>query len=321
MDITTGPLHEKDLPDAERIFRLAFGTWEGIPDPETYGAGRDFIRTRWNASPIVSLGAFAGGRVVGSIFAAGWGSVGVVGPLTVHPDLWDRGVASRLLEHTMEILDRRGLGHVGLSTYANSEKHIGLYQKFGFWPRFLTAIMSIPTGDIGLLREEVSSFRRQVKNFSDASEKERGQLIARSREVTCSIYDGLDLEFEIRSIHSQSLGDTLTIGEESTITGFAVCHCGTGSEAGDGTCYVKFGAVRPGPDAGKQFEDLLAVAMIYARNQGMAQLVAGVNAGRQKAYQAMIKYGFRVSIGGVAMHRPNEPAYNRPGIFVLDDWR
>ncbi|WGV25732.1 hypothetical protein [Halotia branconii] len=23
----------------------------------------------------------------------------------------------------------------------------------------------------------------------------------------------------------------------------------------------------------------------------------------------------------VAMHRPNEPAYNRPDVFALDDWR
>ncbi|WP_269321030.1 hypothetical protein [Fischerella sp. PCC 9605] len=31
--------------------------------------------------------------------------------------------------------------------------------------------------------------------------------------------------------------------------------------------------------------------------------------------------GFRAEIIGVAMHRPNEAGYNRPDVFVLDDWR
>jgi hypothetical protein len=23
----------------------------------------------------------------------------------------------------------------------------------------------------------------------------------------------------------------------------------------------------------------------------------------------------------VTMHRPNEPGYNRPGVYIIDDWR
>ena len=30
---------------------------------------------------------------------------------------------------------------------------------------------------------------------------------------------------------------------------------------------------------------------------------------------------FRAMIPGVTMHRPNEPGYSVPGLFVLDDWR
>jgi hypothetical protein len=40
---------------------------------------------------------------VASNFATRWGSVGFFGPLTVRPDLWDRGVAKRLIEATMEL--------------------------------------------------------------------------------------------------------------------------------------------------------------------------------------------------------------------------
>ncbi len=35
-----------------------------------------------------------------------------------------------------------GTQHAGLFTFAHSQKHVGLYQRFGFWPRFLTALMS-----------------------------------------------------------------------------------------------------------------------------------------------------------------------------------
>ena len=82
------------------------------------------------------------GEFVGSNFATNWGSVGFFGPLTVRPDFWDRGVAKRLLEPIMDCFDRWGTKHAGLFTFSQSQKHVGLYQRFGFWPRFLTAIMS-----------------------------------------------------------------------------------------------------------------------------------------------------------------------------------
>jgi len=38
-----GKLDEKDLPEAARIVRLAFGTFIGAPDPETFWADRDYV--------------------------------------------------------------------------------------------------------------------------------------------------------------------------------------------------------------------------------------------------------------------------------------
>lgn len=37
-----------------------------------------------------------------------------------------------------------GTRHAGLFTFAHSQKHVGFYQKFGFWARFLTLILSKP---------------------------------------------------------------------------------------------------------------------------------------------------------------------------------
>lgn len=43
--------------------------------------------------------------------------------------------------------------------------------------------------------------------------------------------------------------------------------------------------------------------------------------GRAEAYRLMQARGFRAEIIGVAMHRPGQTGYNRPGFFALDDWR
>jgi len=44
-------------------------------------------------------------------------------------------------------------------------------------------------------------------------------------------------------------------------------------------------------------------------------------AANKAAYRAMQQRGFRTQLQGVTMHRPNEPGYSRPNVFVLDDWR
>jgi hypothetical protein len=70
-----------------------------------------------------------------------------------------------------------------------------------------------------------------------------------SRTLTDAVFDGLDVTREICAVADQALGDTVLLWEDSTLVGVAICHCGPGSEAGGGTCYVKFGAVRPGRGA------------------------------------------------------------------------
>jgi hypothetical protein len=50
-------------------------------------------------------------------------------------------------------------------------------------------------------------------------------------------------------------------------------------------------------------------------------VVAGINTARAEAYRQMIGRGFKTEMQGVTMHRPNQPGYSRPGVFVIDDWR
>jgi hypothetical protein len=128
------------------------------------------------------------------------------------------------------------------------------------------------------------------------------------------------LRAEIRTVAARNLGDTVLLWDgDSRLAGFAICHLGSASEAGDGVCFVKFGAVRPGP--ADRFAALLDACAGLAIAAGMTTVVAGINTAREEAYRAMLARGFRTQIQGVTMHRPNEPGYSRPGLFVLDDWR
>lgn len=308
------PLRESEVGVADRIFRVAFGTFVGLPDPMAFGRQADIIGSRWRADPDSVLAAEQAGEIVGSNCLINWGSVGLFGPLTVRPDLWDRGVAKRLLEPTMERFESWRSQHLGLFTFPNSPKHLGLYQKFGYWPRSLIAVMTKP-----LARSVVPT---QWSRLSKLPTSEHAGAVRACREVTDSVYDGLNVEREIRAVDSQAIGDSVLIPDDAALAGFGVCHYGPGSEAETKEmCVVKFGAVRGGPGAGERFERLLDACEALAADQGHTQLVACVNTGRHEAYRRMLARGFRVDFTGIAMHRHNAPGYDRPDVFVVDDWR
>src|SRR6516225_10011848 len=97
MKITIQALDKADLPNADEIFRQAFGKFLGLADPLTFTGDAAIIATRWRASPGGALGAYREGALVGSSLATRWGSFGFVGPVSVRPDLWDQGVAKQLM--------------------------------------------------------------------------------------------------------------------------------------------------------------------------------------------------------------------------------
>jgi hypothetical protein len=152
------------------------------------------------------------------------------------------------MQPIMDLFETWGVRQAGLFTFSHSPKHVGLYQRFGFWPQHLTPLMDSAVA--------ATKGRRDHPTYSDISHGERGAILDACRDVTDAVFEGLDLEHEIRSTAAQGLGDTVLLCNGVDLVGLAVCHCGAG-EAGSGACYVKFGAVRPGPDAGHLFERLL----------------------------------------------------------------
>jgi hypothetical protein len=153
------------------------------------------------------------------------------------------------------------------------------------------------------------------------SESARKQWLNACRVLTNGLYPKLDLEREMRAVHAQGLGDTVLLWDDRDLLGFAVCHCGPGTEAGNNKCYIKFGAVRQGLVAGEYFDQLLYACEELAVARGMSTLEAGINMARHEAYRKMLERGFHSELQGVTMHRPNEPGYDRPDGYIIDDWR
>jgi GNAT superfamily N-acetyltransferase len=303
-------LKESELQEAGRIMGLAFSTFLGLPNPADFLGDRNFITPRWRSPHVKVLAAREGGRLIGTNVVTRWGSFGYFGPLTILPEYWNRGVAQRLLESTMKVFGKWGVRHSGLYTFPQSAKHVGLYQKFGYWPRYLTAIMTRTpeaTAEAPLLLSTFNKIKRE-------------QAIKACSQLTDKIDNGLDLSGEIQAVLAQRTGDIVLTYTRRVLDAFAVCMNGPGSEGGAKTCYIKFGAARGGAEAGERFDKLLDACNAFALPRGAA-LEAGVNLAREDAFRRMRAHGYRVAMNGVAMQRPHAAGFNRADCYVIDDWR
>src|ERR1700676_4418099 len=303
--IKVGLLKQSELEEAGRIVRLAFGTFLGMPDPLEFMGDRNLIAPRFRSTHVKVLAARDNGRLIGTNVVTRWGSFGFFGPLTVLPEYWDRGVAQGLLEATMTIFDRWGLRHTGLFTFPQSAKHVGLYQKFGYWPRYLTAIMT---------RTPEAKPAHAPALLSAFTKSQREQAIQPCGKLTHKIDKGLDLAGEIRAVLAQRTGDVVLTYTRGVLDAFAVCLNGPGSEGGETTCYVKFGAARGGAGAGERLDKLLDACEAFASSRG-ATVEAGVNLAREDAYRRLRSHGYRVTMQGVAMQRPHADGVNRADAY------
>jgi GNAT superfamily N-acetyltransferase len=284
----TRPLAEHDLPEAQRIVRRAFGTFLGAPDLDTFWTDFDYVYGRFGAEHTVAFAADADGALAGVNFATRWGSVGFFGPLSTRPDLWNRGVAQPLVQAVSDAFDTWGVSHAGLCTFPHSTKHVWLYQKFGFYPRYLTPVMAAPATS-GL------TLRPPLARYSELSADERVEAERASRVLTDEI---LDLSAEIRTVAARNLGDTLLLREgASRLAGFAICHWGPASEAERDCLFVKFGPARPGSGGEARFASLLDGCAALAQAVGMTNVLAGVTVSPSPTFAIDLGFGNHATAG------------------------
>jgi GNAT superfamily N-acetyltransferase len=309
--VTIRAMGEADLAAADHIYRLAFGTYFQLPQPMAFRGDEALVRPRWRTYGDGGLVAIDAGTIIGMSFASNWGSLGVLGPVAVHPDYWRHGVARLLLAATLAIFERWQSRLVGLFTFPQSAGHLRLYQEFGFWPRHFIPVMAKP----------IAASEPVPEAASLAGASDRAGIIAQCRGLTDAAFAGLDLSREIAGVVEDGLGDVILLRDGSDLAGFAICHSGAGSEGGSQSCYVKFALVRPGDAAPRHLARLIAACEDFARTRGAGRIVAGVATGRHGAYRVLIEHGFRMQLAGIAMHRPYAEGYDRAGVFALDDWR
>jgi GNAT superfamily N-acetyltransferase len=311
--IQVGALRADELEEAGRILRLAFGTFLSLPNPMDFMGDRDFVTPRWHAHNTKLLAARENGKLVGSNMATRWGSFAFFGPLTVLPEYWNRGVAQQLLAATMKIFDRWGVRHSALFTFPSSPRHVGLYQKFGYWPGSLTALMKrAPAPPTWALTEGA----KVPVLLSSLTKKDQEQAIAACAKLTNRFERGLDLGDEMRAVMAQRIGEVILIEGGRALDAFAVCMHGAGSEGGEKTCYVKFAAAR----SGERFERLLNAIDALALAQG-SEVEAGVSLACKDAFERLRSRGYRVVTLGVAMQKPHGDGFNRAASYILNDWR
>src|ERR1700733_7239528 len=194
--LTIRDMRESDLAAADRIFRLAFGTWFQVPDPMQFRGDDALLGPRLRANPDGGIVAEQNGAIVGLGFASHWGSLGLLGPIAVLPHLWRQGVARQLIGPVLDVFARWRCPLAGLFTFPQSATHLRLYQQFGFWPRHLTPVMAKPVGAAASVQGIVSLAA------------ERG-LVDGCRELTEATFPGLDLSREIMTVIESGTGDVV----------------------------------------------------------------------------------------------------------------
>ena len=71
-NISIHVMERTELEEPRRIFRVAFGTFIGVPEPQTFWADREYVFTRWQSDPQAALVAQVDGKLAGSNFATNW---------------------------------------------------------------------------------------------------------------------------------------------------------------------------------------------------------------------------------------------------------
>jgi N-acetylglutamate synthase-like GNAT family acetyltransferase len=313
-NITVRPLGDDDIAEARRCNKAAFSTFLGLPEPDLFRPGADTIGPRFRARRDACFAVTEDDRLAGVAIMMRWGSVAIVGPVTIFPEDWGKGHARRLMTKLVERAEAAGIETMALITHVQSPTHVRLYESFGFAMQRITSVLAKAPASTAAMGDCSVIAARDTTAVT--------HLVQGARLATDAVHPGLDLSSEIASVAVEKLGEFVVVESATPGTGgFAICHHGPGSEASKGQYYVKFACVPPGAGAPEHFAALLRACEARAAALGADTIVAGTNTARTEAYAIMKGAGFRTIINCIAMMRPAGDLYNRPGILAIDDWR
>jgi GNAT superfamily N-acetyltransferase len=315
-----------DLSKVKDVIEQAFGDFYerqlGSRPRQVFG-GAQYVHHRWLMEPWGCFVAEEGeGKIVGAAVAVIWGSLGLVGPVAVLTTYQNQDIGQQLIRATQGFFDENKVTLQGLATYPSSPKHLLLFQKFGYKPKGLVAITSKP-----LDRREIVQAAQggkpalSLRRYSSLEEARKKATMQRLRRITNGIYRGLDLAKEVEIVDGLALGDTLLLERGRDLVGFAIYHTPGVSEAPQGSLYVKFLAMDGRHRKPEHFHALMAALEELAHAGGLQRVLAPVYTRYWTAYTALLERGYSLDFTMVRMKRGKLEEYERPGDFVLDDWR
>jgi len=315
-----------DLSKVRDVIEQAFGDFferqVGTRPRQVFG-GAQYVHHRWLMEPWGCFVAEEGdGKIVGAAVAVMWGSLGLVGPIAVLTNYQNQDIGQQLLTACQEFFDENKATLQGVGTYPYSPKHLVLYQKFGYKPKGLVAIMAKHLDR----REMVHATKGAkpglgVRRYSSLEEARKKPAMLKFRRITNSIWRGMDVGKEVEIVDGLALGDTLLLEKGRELIGFAVVHMPPNSEAPHGAAYIKFLAIDSRHRKPEYLHILLATAEEMAAAAQLGQVVAPAYTYYWTAYQVLLERGYHVDFTLVRMKRGKQEDYEDGSDLVLDDWR
>jgi hypothetical protein len=223
---------------------------------------------------------------------------------------------------TQEFFDENKTTLQGVMTYPTSPKHLALYHKFGYEPKYLTALMHRQL-DRGAPRPATKLAKGPLtaRRFSTLEETKKKASLARFHKITNGICRGMDLAKEIEIVDGLALGDTLLLERGRDLIGFAIVHTPGVSEAPTGALYVKYMAIEPAQKRVEHLEQFVAAVEDFGHDLGVQRVILPVYLRYWLAYSTLVRCGYQTDFTMLRMQKGKQEDYEDPTHLVLDDWR
>jgi predicted N-acetyltransferase YhbS len=143
--VAAGPQHVDEMARIcyEAFFTVHNGR-QSILDFPSLDVARKVLGMLVQRKDFYSVVALADGRVVGSNFLSLTDEVGGVGPITVEPSLYRKGVGRQLMQNVLDYAKRNKIERVRLMQDAHNVHSLSLYASLGFEVREPCALMLPP---------------------------------------------------------------------------------------------------------------------------------------------------------------------------------
>lgn len=120
------------MEDYDGVYELWVDAGMGL---NTTDDSREGIEKYLHRNPTTSFVAVEDGRVIGAVLAGHDGRRGYIQHMTVMPSYRNRGIGARLVDCTMEALEKEGIKKVALVAFKKNDLGNGFWERIGFTVR------------------------------------------------------------------------------------------------------------------------------------------------------------------------------------------